>query len=126
MAVVLGACLCGGITFEVSGSPEAVLQCYCNHCQKNAGGPFQIVAKYDKDLVNIKTGTDLLKHYVLTDTQSGYPKHKVFCSACGCTVWTVPMRHGDVYRIVRVTLLEDGLKKFKPDKVLFEERKLDE
>jgi hypothetical protein len=44
MAVVLGACLCGGITFEVSGSPEAVLQCYCNHCQKNAGGPFQIVS----------------------------------------------------------------------------------
>ena len=38
-----GACLCGGVTFELSGPPEAVLKCYCDHCQKNAGGPFQIV-----------------------------------------------------------------------------------
>ncbi|KAL6246735.1 hypothetical protein RBB50_006042 [Rhinocladiella similis] len=119
-----GACLCGGVTFELSGPPEAVLKCYCDHCQKNAGGPFQIVARYDKNLVSVKTGQDLLTQYRLTDTQSGSPKYKVFCRTCGCTLWTVPTKHGDVFRVVRVSLIEGGLKRFRPEKALFEERKV--
>ncbi|OAP54390.1 hypothetical protein AYL99_11491 [Fonsecaea erecta] len=124
MAQARGSCLCGGVTFAVSGSPDTVIQCYCEHCQKNAGGPFQIVAKYDKSLVDVKTGEDLLTHFVLNDTQSGHPKHKVFCRTCGCTMWTIPMRHGDQFRIVRVSLIEDGLAQYKPNKIMFEERRI--
>ena len=43
MAAVHGACLCGGITVEIHGTPETVMQCYCDHCQMNASAPFQIV-----------------------------------------------------------------------------------
>lgn len=41
-----GACLCRGVTFSLVGEPEACIQCYCTHCQKNAGGPCQIVGSH--------------------------------------------------------------------------------
>ncbi|KAI1611859.1 Mss4-like protein [Exophiala viscosa] len=123
MAAVHGSCLCGGITVEIHGKPDTVMQCYCDHCQMNASAPFQIVAKYDKSQVIVQTGEDLVKHYIVTNTASGQPKHKVFCSSCGCTLWTIPMKYGDANRFVRVSLIEDGLKNLKPDQVLFGERK---
>jgi hypothetical protein len=66
------------------------------------------IAKYTSDQVSIKTGEDLLAKYTLTDTTSTYPKHKVFCRTCGCTLWTVPTKHGDDFRIVRVSLIDNG------------------
>ena len=38
-----GSCLCGGVCFILHGEPEKVFICYCRDCQKNAGGPGQIV-----------------------------------------------------------------------------------
>jgi hypothetical protein len=46
--------------------------------------------------------------YVLTDNLSGCDKHKVFCSRCGCTLWTIPMKHAGSHWIVRTALIENG------------------
>ena len=122
---VKGSCLCGAIIFKATGKPEVCIQCFCNHCQKNAGGPFQIVsrakcsrlvsllthhqcAKFEKTQISVEGEPASLKTYVLKDTSSGHPKHKVFCSQCGCTLWTIPTRHGGVHFMVRTSLLEDG------------------
>ncbi len=53
-------------------------------------------------------GADLLQTWVLKDTLSGCDKHKVFCRRCGCTLWTVPMKHNGSHMIVRTSLLENG------------------
>ena len=65
MAEIKGACLCQGVIFEITGDPEIVLKCYCDHCQKNAGGPYQIVSFHggrhnlhvDIDVVSVPNST---------------------------------------------------------------------
>jgi hypothetical protein len=38
MSVYRGSCLCGSVTYEADGEPRRVFECYCNWCQKIAGG----------------------------------------------------------------------------------------
>jgi hypothetical protein len=49
-----------------------------------------------------------MKTYILNDTISGVDKHKKFCNICGCTLWTIPMKHGGTYLVVRTALIENG------------------
>jgi hypothetical protein len=42
-SVYQGTCLCEGVKFTVQGKPENIFACYCTDCQKNAGGPLQMV-----------------------------------------------------------------------------------
>ncbi|KAF9894106.1 hypothetical protein FE257_009079 [Aspergillus nanangensis] len=108
-APMKGACLCSGVQFSLDGAPENVFICYCTHCSKNAGGEGQISAKFRRQQVHVECGEQLLSVWTLTDTLSGSEKEKVFCSRCGCTLWTVPMKHGGTHLIVRTSLVEDGL-----------------
>ena len=137
MADSHGQCLCGAIIFEIVGEPDNCMQCFCDHCQKNAGAPFQLVskqrsvlsflillftclltltdlsrqnqcAKFKKAQVTVKAGQDLLQMYIIKGTLSGSDKHKIFCSRCGCTMWTIPQRHGGDHLIIRTAVIEDG------------------
>ncbi|KAH7626104.1 Mss4-like protein [Sordaria sp. MPI-SDFR-AT-0083] len=120
-----GACLCKGVKFTVEGVPENVFMCYCSHCSKNAGSVGQISAKFPRKDVQVLEGSSLLSTWVLQDNLSGFEKHKVFCSRCGCTLWTVPMKHrGDTY-IVRTSLLDKGLEKFPYKAGFFASRKVE-
>jgi hypothetical protein len=65
-------------------------------------------AKFKRDQVTVEAGEDLISTFVLKDTLSTCEKHKLFCSRCGCTLWTVPMKHGGSHWIVRTALIEDG------------------
>ncbi|PMD48771.1 hypothetical protein L207DRAFT_595191 [Hyaloscypha variabilis F] len=103
-----GSCLCESIQFTVKGEPEKVLLCYCRDCSKNAGGPYQISAKFHATTVKIAKGEDLLRQFTIAKTNSGFEKHKIFCKACGCTLWTIPMSHAGEKYIVRTSLLDGG------------------
>jgi hypothetical protein len=37
-----GRCLCGAVTYEVSGDPIATAVCHCEHCQRQGGGAFSV------------------------------------------------------------------------------------
>ena len=66
------------------------------------------LAKFKDDRVQLDSGESLIRVYTLSDTASGSPKHKVFCSVCGCTLWTIPTLHKEAVKIVRTSLLEKG------------------
>jgi hypothetical protein len=129
MDTVKGSCLCEAITFDIQGEPENVIQCFCNHCAKNAGAPYQYVritpldrgcflksltveidqvAKFKVEQVQVTNSKGALKTYILKDTTSGFDKHKVFCDVCGCTLWTIPMRHGGTHYMIRTSLVDNG------------------
>ncbi|KAL3464912.1 Mss4-like protein [Aspergillus heterothallicus] len=111
-----GRCLCEGVQFSIVGEPENVFLCYCTHCSKNAGAAGQICAKIKREDVKLERGDELLKTWVLRDTLSGSEKHKVFCSQCGCTLWTIPWKHGGHHLVVRTALLDDGAEFFAENK----------
>ncbi|KAB5530520.1 Mss4-like protein [Coniochaeta sp. 2T2.1] len=104
-----GACLCEGVKFFITGVPENVFICYCSHCNKNAGALGQISAKFKRDDIQVIEGRELMSKWILHDTLSGCEKHKIFCCRCGCTLWTVPMKHGGHHLVVRTSLIENGL-----------------
>jgi hypothetical protein len=37
-----GRCLCGGITYEITGDLIATAVCHCDHCQRQSGGAFSV------------------------------------------------------------------------------------
>ena len=65
-------------------------------------------AKFNKEQVTVIKGANLIKTYILLDTTSGVEKHKLFCDTCGCTLWTIPMKHNGDKIIVRTALIDDG------------------
>ncbi|WP_316042302.1 hypothetical protein [Idiomarina sp. OT37-5b] len=38
MTTYSGSCLCGKVTFEVTGEFDRFYLCHCQHCQKDNGG----------------------------------------------------------------------------------------
>ncbi|OAL55106.1 hypothetical protein IQ07DRAFT_659006 [Pyrenochaeta sp. DS3sAY3a] len=120
-----GSCLCEAVEFRLTGEPENIFICYCSHCSKGAGGSNQISAKYKAEQLKIVKGEDATTTYVLNGTLSGAPKHKVFCSICGCTLWTIPMKHGGSHTIVRTAMISDGLSSLKPRVEFFSSYKVE-
>ena len=41
-AMRTGRCLCGAVTYELSGDPIATAVCHCDHCQRQSGGAFSV------------------------------------------------------------------------------------
>jgi hypothetical protein len=103
-----GQCLCGAVKFTIASEPATVISCFCNHCQKGAGGPNQVIAKFSRADVTVSADTDAITKYILKDTSSGSPKEKHFCRQCGCTLWTVPASAKGTTYIIRTSLLEGG------------------
>ncbi|KAM0257266.1 hypothetical protein ACHAQJ_004504 [Trichoderma viride] len=66
-----GSCLCGDIVFDIEGEPEKVFSCYCLDCAKNAGGPYQLVAKYDSNKIKVNDPKNVQAVWVIHKTQSG-------------------------------------------------------
>jgi len=79
-----GSCLCGQITYELSGDLLATAVCHCEHCQRQSGGAFStnLVATIDQLKV---TGT--LKTYQDRGrTGDAVYVHRRFCGDCGSPI----------------------------------------
>ncbi|KAA8915719.1 hypothetical protein TRICI_002126 [Trichomonascus ciferrii] len=117
-----GACLCESVKFSV-GDAKSKFICYCIDCRKNSGHLGQLLAKFDTEDLSIDDPTGQLKEYTITRTSSGFPKKKVFCNTCGCTIMTQPMKYEGKVSILRVTLLDNGIETFLPEKCLFQQER---
>jgi len=108
-----GACLCGNVSFTMDAEPSEVNSCFCRDCQKNAGGPCQVNAEWSEKVMTIHT-IKPAHSWIITNTLSGTPKNKEFCGGCGCTLWTLWERDGELFRNVRLGLIDNGLERLQP------------
>ena len=37
-----GRCLCGDVSYEITGDVIATAVCHCDHCQRQSGGAFSV------------------------------------------------------------------------------------
>ncbi|MBJ7537341.1 GFA family protein [Marinomonas transparens] len=85
-----GSCLCGEITFAVSGIDERAAQCHCTMCRKFHGAAAAPLVSVKQ--IHWLSGDDVRKDYVADNGTT-----RTFCSACGsslgfrCKVETAPM-----------------------------------
>lgn len=80
-----GSCLCGGVTFEVTGNLRDVVACHCTQCRKTSGHHVAATACDDDDLKFNKL--DTLAWYRSSDIAE-----RGFCSRCGSSLFYRPLQ----------------------------------
>lgn len=79
--MLTGSCLCGAITYEITGSPGATGHCHCRMCQKAHGAPYATYAELDQDQFRLLAGADALASY-----RSSEQIQRTFCRHCGANL----------------------------------------
>ena len=89
-----GACLCGGVAFEIESDLEPIQICHCVQCRKAQGGPFAANIPVAASAFRLLAGEQLLKSY-----ESSPGKQRLFCGQCGSPVYS---RRASVPGVVRI------------------------
>jgi hypothetical protein len=79
-----GRCLCGELTYEVSGDPIAVAVCHCTHCQRQSGGPFSVnLVLHESQLA---VSGELRTYEETGENGDGVYVRRRFCGSCGSPI----------------------------------------
>ncbi len=99
--LISGSCLCGSVTYEITGPISDVIHCHCITCRKAHGSAFSSVAGVqDSDFKLSHLGS--LKSY-----ESSAGKHRFFCYNCGSQVYA--KRDHSAHVILRLGTLDSDL-----------------
>lgn len=79
-----GSCLCGAVSFQVTGELPAPMACHCTKCRKHSGH-FEASADIPRSAVTIH-GSDKIAWY-----QSSEKARRGFCAICGSTLFWDPI-----------------------------------
>lgn len=83
MGLVRGSCLCGGVAFEMTGTPRGVTHCHCSRCRKVRGTANATNLLVALDGVRYVRGADLLTTYKVPEAKRFT---HVFCRVCGASM----------------------------------------
>ena len=97
MATIKGGCLCGAVTYEISGEPMFVGHCACENCQKATGGGHSSIAAFPEPAVTAQGALTSFEG----KGDSGQPTTYQFCPKCGSRLFT---RASVMPGVVMVTL----------------------
>jgi len=75
-----GHCLCGAVSFTACSMDDTFSTCYCDMCQRWAGGPFSGVSVKTENL-EVEGAA-----HVGTRQSSGFAE-RAFCTKCGASLW---------------------------------------
>ena len=107
-----GSCLCGGVRFEVSAPFLRANHCYCSRCRKHSGAFGGTQGRVPRDGFRLLAGEKLITVF----TPKG-GRAKVFCSACGSSLFGGDWPEGDEVSI-RLGAL-DGDPRVRPEYHVF-------
>lgn len=77
-----GRCLCGRISYTVTGEPLATAVCHCKNCQRQSGGAFSVNVIIED--IRLEIIGELTTFEDLGD--SGNKVYRRFCGACGSPI----------------------------------------
>jgi hypothetical protein len=89
-----GQCLCGAVTIEVMGDPEAAGYCHCKNCRSWSAGPVKRVHALEARGRQSAQGEDQIGEY-----RHSEQSHRQWCKVCGGHLLTLHPTWGlvDVY-----------------------------
>jgi hypothetical protein len=82
--MVKGSCLCGAVTFDVTGPHSPIEVCHCVQCRKWTGHFFANI-EVPRDSLEVH-GEDHIRWY-----QSSAKVRRGFCATCGSTLFFDPI-----------------------------------
>lgn len=110
---VSGSCLCGKVSFKVTGPFKAFYICHCSRCRRATGSAHASNIFGTPDQLEWLSGEEHIKNYKLPEAERF---NKNFCTECGSAV---PMISQDGTRLLipAGTLASDP--EIRPDAVIF-------
>jgi hypothetical protein len=97
-----GACLCGGVRYEVTEPLVSASYCHCRRCQRRTGTAASAQARIVPGSLRVVVGDELVITWTPPD---GFPK--AFCSACGSALWSCSPESGEPASVRLGTFDED-------------------
>lgn len=85
--LITGSCLCGTVTFEITGELNHFFLCHCSRCQKGTGSAHAANLFSKTAVIKWRSGHEKTKIYLLPNTRHS----RGFCSVCGSAVPHVQM-----------------------------------
>ncbi len=76
-----GSCLCGAVSFEISGDVATIYQCHCSLCRKVSGSSSNSALIVAADQFEWISGQNSINKYT---TETGFKSE--FCKGCGSPV----------------------------------------
>jgi hypothetical protein len=84
MAAIKGGCLCGAVSYEITGEPMFVGHCACENCQKATGAGHSSIAAFPEAQL---TSQGAVSSYAARG-DSGQATTYQFCPTCGSRLFT--------------------------------------
>lgn len=78
-----GRCLCGAVSFEVTGVPQIVAHCFCLDCQRLTGAGHSTGAMFQAENLAL---SGAIGEFQL-ESDNGNTVTRVFCPACGSPLY---------------------------------------
>ena len=79
-----GRCLCGKVTYKLSGDPIASVVCHCSHCQRQGGSAFSINVVAHESQMNVSG--ELATYEERGDKGDQVYVRRRFCNTCGSPI----------------------------------------
>ena len=98
--MIKGSCLCGDVTYQISGNVGQIVHCHCETCRKAHGSAFSSVASVQDDDFELVSASEL------SSFESSKGKVRFFCSKCGTQIFA--KRDGSTHIILRLGSLDDN------------------
>ena len=89
-----GGCLCGAVRFEVTEPLVSSGYCHCTRCQRRTGTAASPGARIAPGSLRVLSGEEHIRAY---EPDEGFAK--VFCSACGSSLWSRSQEDPDIVSI---------------------------
>lgn len=99
-----GACLCGDITYEITGDALATAVCHCEHRQRQSGGAFSTNLVVQADQLTVNGELKIYEDRGRTG-DAVYVLRK-FCGTCGSPIVSELMEPANILA-VKVGTLDD-------------------
>lgn len=118
--MILGSCLCGGVTFQITRAAGPFELCHCSRCRKASGSAFVAGLAVMRQDFELLTGRELVKSYEAPIRNAPPAYTTAFCGRCGSPVPDVASGLGCLE--IPAGLLDDD-PQVRPDKHIFVDMK---
>ena len=98
---VRGSCLCGGVTYELQGEHETILNCHCSRCRKSHGALYASLILCHPEQLRWLSGENLVERFKVPDAARFT---HCFCRTCGSSL---PQDHAQYPVVVPAGSLDD-------------------
>ena len=99
-----GRCLCGQISYELSGDVIATAVCHCDHCQRQSGGAFSVnLIAMESQLA---VSGDLATFEDRGENGDAVYVYRRFCGSCGSPIFSAMIEPAGLIAVKAGTLDE--------------------